>query len=388
QWISNGKLTYLNYVTDFHTTTNRKSYYDTVNGYTDDRFMPTVEAALNQEKTVKLSELTSLEGRLLAINIFYAGTPDAGWANGLWPHMGWYNFHLKGFHEDAWHTFQMTNLGNSLSIGTFIHENGHLVCNWPDFYSYDGHDDNNDKYNMGAGNDRNPGYPSPWCLDQMGWLNKIDLTTMTDETLITLHHRVGEAALYDGSANNNAAPNEKYYLEVRRGTPTHPEPFDGIFIWHINELGDNTTAGKPELQDCRPANLTDPCFKKGNATRFNDDTFPSAIWYNGQRSGINIWDVSAAGATMTFSYTPPITVGIERVGGEEAIFYRDSSGSFGVVNQDNEVESIAVYDVSGRLIEKIRPVSDNHLFGTGYSSGIYLINIRTKTGQQTFKAVK
>jgi M6 family metalloprotease-like protein len=299
QWISNGKLTYLNYVTDFYTAPHNKSYYDSGDGYKDELFMPVVEAALNEERTVKLSNLTSLSGRLLAINIFYAGTADAGWAKGLWPHMGWFNFRLNGFRSNTWHTFQMSDLGNRLTIGTFIHENGHLVCGWPDFYSYDGHNDNNDKYNMGAGNSRNPGVPSPWCLDQMGWLDKINITDITDGRTISLTHRVGEAAVYYGT-KNNAAPEERYYIELRKSTVEHPEPHDGIFIWHTNENGDNTTAGKPELQDCRPATIQDPCFKQGNATIFNDDTDPSGIWYNGNRSGINLWDFSAVGSTMTF----------------------------------------------------------------------------------------
>ncbi|MEI8634913.1 hypothetical protein P4S72_28460 [Vibrio sp. PP-XX7] len=29
-------------------------------------------------------------------------------------------------------------MGDSLSIGTFAHESGHLIADWPDLYDYDG----------------------------------------------------------------------------------------------------------------------------------------------------------------------------------------------------------------------------------------------------------
>ncbi len=34
--------------------------------------------------------------------------------------------------------YQITNMGSSMAIGTFIHESGHLLLGWPDLYDYDG----------------------------------------------------------------------------------------------------------------------------------------------------------------------------------------------------------------------------------------------------------
>ena len=206
-----------------------------------------------------------MENRILAINVFYAGSAEAGWGKGLWPHMSWYNFKINGYNRQQWHTYQISDIGSSLSIGTFIHESGHLICDWPDFYSYDGHQDNNNIYYMGEGNNKNPGVPSPWCLDKMGWLDKINITDIDDGRIITLNHKVGEAAVYYGT-KYNSSPNESYYIEVRKNTSDHYEPYDGIFIWHNNEDGANKTEGKPEKQDCRPATYNDPCFKRNNVT--------------------------------------------------------------------------------------------------------------------------
>ena len=32
--------------------------------------------------------------------------------------------------------YQITNIGTELTLGTFCHENGHMVCDYPDLYDY------------------------------------------------------------------------------------------------------------------------------------------------------------------------------------------------------------------------------------------------------------
>ena len=32
--------------------------------------------------------------------------------------------------------YQITNIGSSLALGTFCHENGHMLCGFPDIYDY------------------------------------------------------------------------------------------------------------------------------------------------------------------------------------------------------------------------------------------------------------
>ena len=32
--------------------------------------------------------------------------------------------------------YQITDMGNRLTLGTFCHENGHMVCDFPDLYPY------------------------------------------------------------------------------------------------------------------------------------------------------------------------------------------------------------------------------------------------------------
>ena len=81
--------------------------------------------------------------------------------------------------------YQLTGLGRNsseLTIGTFCHENGHLLCRFPDMYDYGsrGNDDRDSaglgRYClMGSGNHLDFGRsPAPVCAylrDLAGWWN-------------------------------------------------------------------------------------------------------------------------------------------------------------------------------------------------------------------------
>ncbi len=324
-WISGGKLTYINYVPkEFYTAPQSKSYYSPLDAtdYTTRRFFPVIEAALKSYTRAKdgfdvrdLSKRNS-SGSIRAINVLYAGSCNNEWATGLWPHQGSFLFDLSefGISRSVLHTYQISDIGKELTMGTFVHENGHLVCDWPDFYSYDGHSDNNSKkYNIGdafwIANEKNPPYPNPWALDQLGWLtNRIDITNVHDGRLIELKKECGCVAVYQGNGKNKK---ERFYIEIR----DHHYNYDswsyrtdnGIFIWHSNDAGDNTYENRNELLDCRPATVRNPFWSSScGPAVFDDNSNPNAKWVDGTNSGIYLCDFSQAGATMTFRCGPKI----------------------------------------------------------------------------------
>lgn len=317
QWISGGKITYINYVTDYITMPKNKSEYDNdnIDLFGDGHgfgLLDTISNVILSEKYIKRNQLTKISSsygsNYSVVNIFYAGSPECGWSKGLWPHMasqGVTTDPLKKYENP----YQMTNIGNELTIGTFVHETAHLVCGWPDFYSYDGLEVNNNVYGLGtqwiSSKTKKPLAPSPYCLDLMGWVKKQDITNLKNGELVTLHDQVGDVAVYY-ETNENGRGQERYYIEVRnKQTPEYiyEKELNGIFIWHINETADNQypmyTNGL-QMEDCRPATFDDPCFKKGLKSEFNDVGSPSARWDNGSNSGLDIWDISEAGAKMTF----------------------------------------------------------------------------------------
>lgn len=326
QWISNGKLTYINFVPEQYYTANgnREDYAPrNATDYTIDRFYPEIEAAINQwaEKNPdKFAKLTVNQyGGIRAINILYAGKCPNEWATGLWPHqsyLGINQIYIKNWNQSTpwylqnqiYHGYQISDIDSKLTMGTFVHENGHLICEWPDFYQYEEHEpaNNASEYNIGdafyISSETNPSYPNPWALDQMGWLDdtKIDITDIKDGRLITLEKGCGNVAVYRGQGKNNK---EKYYLEIRDKhyykNKTNNET--GIFIWHSYDDGSNLEPGYDELLDCRPAQLKHPFWTKTSGPAiFNDESDPSGKWRDGANSGVYIWDFSEGGDVMTF----------------------------------------------------------------------------------------
>lgn len=317
RWMSGGKLTYINYLPKeiYHAPYNFE-YYSPSNAtdYTTDRFYPVITDALlaitKEKDGFDLKDISFSGAKIMAINIFYAGEAPSKWATGLWPHMGGYNFNLRSKYNIStreWHAYQMSNLGKDLSMGTFVHENGHLVLGVPDFYSFEesNHDNNIEDFNIAntfwTPDDKNPELLNPYSMDELGWLSgKQDITHIKDGRIITLKNEVGNAAVYYGSGAN---AHERYYMEVRT---KHYENYygkdnPGVMIWHVNTDGDNRYSGKPELLDGRPATSKNCMWNsKTGPGVFSDESNPSAKWYDGNNSGVYLWDFSDPGTTMTF----------------------------------------------------------------------------------------
>ena len=83
-----------------------------------------------------------------ALNIMYAGQTQ--YRGDLWPHNWHIDLRFGAMRTDL---YLLTSLGRTaadLSIGTFCHENGHLLCRFPDMYDY-GERDNDSVTSAGIG---------------------------------------------------------------------------------------------------------------------------------------------------------------------------------------------------------------------------------------------
>ncbi len=409
QWISGGKLTYINYVpASFYTTEREKSYYSPADAtdYTTDLLFPEVRKALQSYTIAKdgfdISKLTVRNGAICAINIYYAGDAPQTWATGLWPHQGYFEMDCSSYNHEIlpwnWQPYQMSDISTELKLGTIVHENGHLVCGWPDFYCYDcteTQDNNSLVYNIGDAfniyDEKAPTYPNPWALDEMGWLsNRIDITDKTGGELVTLSEGPGNAAVFNGQ--NNTYYEEKYYLEVRDGFQTQDWEkvnVQGIFIWHYNENGDNTTStNQYELLDCRPANSYNPMWYKGNGPDvFCDSLSPSATWANGVASGAYLWDFSAGGKTMTFRCGKPASTLAEEVGQSQPYTLYNMGDGF--VISTAEETTVRIFAISGKAVEKFElNGGEERFFGNEYDKGVYLIKVSDTQHTETIKIIK
>ncbi|MBD3315724.1 MAG: M6 family metalloprotease domain-containing protein, partial [Chitinivibrionales bacterium] len=178
--VSSGWLKYTNDVVGPITLGRDRNYY-----HSHSPIEEAIERAAAQN-TIDLSRYDSRNaGFVDALNIMYAGRTQ--YVDGyLWPHNSAVNHTVRG---KRFNLYMITSMGRQaidLSIGTFCHENGHLLCRFPDLYDYGRRDNDADpSYGMGvyclmsAGNHLNKGRtPAPVCAYLRYLANWYDAQTL------------------------------------------------------------------------------------------------------------------------------------------------------------------------------------------------------------------
>ena len=314
--VSGGAIIYNNYVTNFYVAKNPKSYYEDPNIEVGIRAAELIHEALEdlEQKGFDFSTLTTnSSNKVLALNVLYAGSPDSGWGKGLWPHYG--HFDKIFYADDAKITeYQLSSLEDKLSIATFVHENGHMLFDWPDLYDYDVDSKGVGYYSImsytGGGN---PVPPDPflrsiWC----DWGKVTKLNDLPNQTKVIANAGSLEVFKYEGPN-----PSEYFLIEnVSKKGRWSDMPDQGLIIWHIDEKGSNNwqdmtytkhymvsveqADGKFDLEKNINYGDEDDLFGKPYYTSFTDWTTPNSKWWNGQSSGLNITDISEVGDVMSF----------------------------------------------------------------------------------------
>lgn len=235
--VSNGKLDYTNDVVGpYRLSRNRAFYVDNL----------LVEEALQLAVAdgVDLTRFDSRhEGILDALNVLYAGQTQ--YLGELWPHNYFINLQLGSIRTNL---YLLTSLGRTaadLSIGTFCHENGHLLCRFPDMYDYAQRDGDNVNSAgiggyclMGAGNHLDFGRsPSPVCAylrDLAGWCDhEVDLNA--GGAFEAVHGDYGTVMKH-----RTSKPNEYLLVENRSKMGLDRAlPASGLAVYHCDILGSN-----------------------------------------------------------------------------------------------------------------------------------------------------
>ncbi|MGH8853013.1 MAG: M6 family metalloprotease domain-containing protein, partial [Telluria sp.] len=242
--VSSGKLDYTNTVVGPFTLSRSRHYYL-------QHLLVEEALQLAVASGVDLSQFDSRnEGIVDALNILYAG--QSLYQGELWPHNSYIELQFGAMRTNL---YQLTGLGRNpseLTIGTFCHENGHLLCRFPDMYDYGKRD--NDALDsagigyyclMGAGNHLDNGRsPSPVCAylrDLAGWC----------DTAIDLN-QPGEYEAAHGSYDvvmkyRTSRPGEYFIVENRtRMGLDRALPASGLAVYHCDIYGSN------ELQQGTP----------------------------------------------------------------------------------------------------------------------------------------
>lgn len=312
---SRGKLTYTNVVTQYYRASHNRSYYTDETVSYGTRAQQLIVEALNYFKAqgFNFNQLTSDSGGFIyALNVFYAGARVNAWAKGLWPHqssMAAYAVGAKKFSD-----YQITNMGSSLTLRTFCHENGHMICSFPDLYDYAS--DNISSNGIGnyclmcyGGNDLNPVHIGAYLKNEVGWSTK--LVAITPGITASLNSANNEFYTFTKNAT------EYFIIENRQKTGRDVSlPDSGLAIWHVDETGNNsneqmTTAQhyKCSLEQAdnqfhleRGVNFGDSndLFGSPGNTQFNDSSTPDSKWWDNTNSGLRISEISASAQIMTF----------------------------------------------------------------------------------------
>lgn len=326
-----GRLRYTSIVAPYYRARNPKAYYTDENIQQPVRAYELINEALAHLKATgfDFSPLTvDNQGFVYATNVYYAGSVDNNWAKGLWPHAYHLGSAVQLMPGKKAYDYQFTAMESELTLGTFCHENGHMLCDYPDLY-----DDEVNAQSSGVGtfclmcagnfNEKNPLPISAYLKRLSGWDNSV--TPIEHGRVITLAAGTNDFALYSRSGR------EYFIIENRQKVGRDATlPDEGLAIWHVDEDGDNsreqmTPASHYELS----LEQADGLFQlerqrnhrgdagdlyAGPGARFANDTVPSSKWWNGTSSNLTIDQISSAGASVSFRcllsdvVTPPTTL--------------------------------------------------------------------------------
>ncbi|MBN1308276.1 MAG: M6 family metalloprotease domain-containing protein [Chitinispirillaceae bacterium] len=345
---SNGKLELVNDVAGYYRAKKTKAYYESVSGYSgSDELVE--EMIAHFDSIVDFSKYDNdKNGATEAINFVYAGSGKT-WGQGLWPHAGYLGKKRDGVQIGR---YNMSDMGTSLTLYVFCHETGHMLFGWPDLYWF------GDYCIMGNRmSDPNPQAINDFFRADQGWIPTTDVVSIDNKAFTACHNGGGFRYV------NPAVPGEMFYWSVMNNTGRWSNVRGrGILIYHFDDRIDgNTSADKRTLfvveadgnNRLASAQWPDPgdeaadFFSAGNKSEFSASTTPASSW------GLRIYDISAAGDTMSFKV------------GTGVVAAAPAAGNLSAARRD-EGDLFTLYNLLGRAYGCGRPAgSPRHHIAPG-----------------------
>jgi M6 family metalloprotease-like protein len=282
---------------------------------------------------VDFSQFDSLgQGIVDSVCIMYAGQTE--YRGDLWPHNWVHRATFDGVRTELYIVTAMGRRPADLSIGTFCHESGHLLCRWPDLYDYGLIQREGDDFKsagigtfcvMGAGNHldrgRTPAPVSMYLRQLVGWCgDEVDLSAGGD-----FEARHGD---YDASLKYPTnLPNEYFLMEnrARQGFDEHL-PSSGLAVYHCDTRGSNEFQQGTREQHYQCALLQadghldlEHNVNQGDGgdlyggvqgTALSHSSRPASLKWDGAESGLTVSGISDPGPAIRFHVGP-----VEGVGG-------------------------------------------------------------------------
>ncbi|MDD4163168.1 MAG: M6 family metalloprotease domain-containing protein [Methanothrix sp.] len=312
--MSAGKLDYTNEVVGPITLSRNRQYYSE-NLLVKEALDLAVKGGLALEKFDSRGI-----GMVDAMSFLYAGQTQ--YLGELWPHNHFLELKYK---EMKTYFYMLSSMGRSkeeLSIGTFCHESGHMLCRWPDLYDYGNRDGDFEKSAglgyfclMSAGNHNDEGRtPAPVCAflrNLVGWCDK-QVSLNLPGRYQADHGDYGTVMIYETDKIN-----EYFLVENRSGIDLDASiPASGLAVYHCDTLGSNEwqggstsrhyqcgllqADGSLDLETGRSMGDEKDLFGKIEGVALCHDTRPATILWDGSDSGLVISNVGEPGRVMTF----------------------------------------------------------------------------------------
>lgn len=364
-----GRCRYTNLVTPYYRARREKGYYTNETIDQPIRARELINEALAHFKAQGLdfSGLTAdAEDYVYAMNVYYAGGVMNNWSKGLWPHAFHMGTPVPLAAGRRAMDYQVTAMGNALTLGVFCHENGHMLCDYPDLYDYGGESSGVGGYCLMCGganiDPRNPPQIGAYLKRLSGWAARVD--PIEHGRSYTLGAGANEFALL-------ARDGREYFLIEARQRAGRDAALrgEGLAIWHVDEAGSNNHEQMSATRhyECSleqadglfqlerdPATYGDPAdLYAGPGARFAGDTTPASRWWDGSVSQLTVDTLSAAGAQMSFrcllgdvapppaplflEATPNRTIPDNRPAGIGSVLTVDRSLLIGAVEVDLEI---------------------------------------------------
>ena len=338
--ISNGKLNYTNVVADYYTAKHPRDYY------TDESIGYGTRASEVIKEALDALEASGFDfrgadgdgnGVIDALNCFYAGPTVNAWSKGLWPHASGLTWQSAktGIKTSG---YQISNMGTKLELGTYCHENGHMLCGFPDVYDYDGDSAGGsgsfDLMDAGCFGG-NPCAPNGYLRYKAGWASTEQIGAGWNVSK-TLTAESGGRLLNQFLVYSNPANTKEYFLLENRYKNDRDSgmPTGGVAVWHVDEQGDHnkqnyshqTTHNNYEVALVQADNQrhlernsnngdAQDLFYSGNSAsgyknEFSDSTDGGAYdnnahWWSGTNSGLRLSGFSGQGNNMSLIVQTP-----------------------------------------------------------------------------------
>jgi M6 family metalloprotease-like protein len=314
---SAGSLRYTTIVAPYYTAREERPYYTDPDIAYGERARELIREALAHHLAngFDFSGLSTDDGGyVFATNVFYAGSRVNDWAEGLWPHASRLLTPYSLAPGCSAFDYQITDMSHALALGTYCHENGHMLCDFPDLYDYGPESSGVGSFCLmcagGTADPRNPAQICGYLKYRAGWA-----------TMVAQAASAGSLTL-DASANafviHRRDPFEYFLIENRHQAGRDAAlPDSGLAIWHVDELGDNSNEqgtasyhyecslvqadGRYDLEAGIGQGDGDDLFHAGWRDRFADDTAPASQWWDGSSSGLEVRDVGAPGPRISLS---------------------------------------------------------------------------------------